>query len=55
MPRNALEISKSFAAGTVNERDPDSISNLIAQLNQDLAALEKRPQDAVIDHKSSAP
>ena len=55
MRRNAIETWRNFAADMVNERDPDKIANLIAQLNQDLAAIDKRPQHAVIDIESSAP
>jgi len=52
LPHNANDTWHNFAAAIIKERDPHRITGLIAQLNQDLAAIDKNdPESAVTDSK----
>ncbi len=53
MPRTAIQASRDFASAILDERHLHTIADLINQLNQDLAAINNRPQIMAID--GSAP
>ena len=48
MPRTAIQTWSDFASAIVDERDPQKITDLIKQLNHDLAEIDRRPRAAVI-------
>ena len=53
MDRTAIQTWRDFASAIVDERDPHTITDLISQLNQDLAKIDSRPQPTVIAINSS--
>jgi hypothetical protein len=48
VPTTAIQTWSDFASAIVDERDPQKITDLITQLNHDLADIDSRPRAAVI-------
>ena len=53
MQRTAIQTWRDFASAVVDETDPEKLTELITQLNQELADIDSRPQAADVASKQS--